>query len=200
MMTFVLESADRREFKANAWSIRGQSAITGSWDKGENDITKIKFKMTFQEFQSESWSAFFNGQFDAERDALTGVWGFSADPEDSSGQMEFRRIPPRYLTVYPSIKELSDNPHLKSRALWGFAIAAVCNDIRRDRWSWSYFSQRRKDRMAVISMGIRYWYFGMPVHHEDQSCTAAAQRLTAADACFYFSKINRKGAYARVHM
>jgi hypothetical protein len=47
--------------------------------------------------------------------------------------MEFRRIPPRYLAVYPSIKELSDNnPRLKSRALWGFAIAAVRNDIRRE--------------------------------------------------------------------
>jgi hypothetical protein len=202
MMTLVLEPADGRQaFKANAWSIRGRFTITGSWYKGGDDITKIKFKITFQRSQSVSWSAFFNGQFDAKRDALTGVWGLSADPENSSGKMEFRRIPPRYLAVYPSIKELSDNnPRLKSRALWGFAIAAVRNDVRRERWSWSYFSQRRKDRVAVISLGIRYWHFGTPVNHEDQPCTAAAQRLTPADACFYFSKINRTAAYAQLHV
>ena len=198
MMTFVLEPADgEHEFKANAWSIRGRFTITGSWSKGENDITQIKFKMTFQKFQSVSWSAFFNGQFDAERNALTGVWGHSADPENSIGLMEFRRITPRYLTVYPSIKELSDN---KSLSLWRFAIAAVRNDVRRERWSWSYFARRQKDREAVISLAIRYWYFGTPVNHEDQPYTAAAQRLTAADARFYFSKIVRTFAYARVHM
>jgi hypothetical protein len=198
-MTFVLEPADGgQKFKANAWSIRGQFTITGSWYKGEDDITKIEFKMTFQRFQSVSWSVFFYGQFDAGRDALTGVWSLLAGPENRCGQMEFRRIPPHYLTIYPSIKALSDN-HLKSRALWGFAIAAVLNDIRRKHWSWSYFSQRRKDRVTVISLGIRYWHFGTPVNHEDQPRTAAAQRLTAADALFYFSKINRTAAYARVH-
>jgi hypothetical protein len=62
MMTLVLEPADGgQKFKANAWSIRGQFTITGSWYKGEDDITKIKFKITFQRFQSVSWSAFFNG-------------------------------------------------------------------------------------------------------------------------------------------
>jgi hypothetical protein len=200
MMTFVLEPADGRQtFKANAWSIRGQFTITGSWDKGGDDITKIVFKMTFQKFQSVSWFVFFNGQFEAERDALAGFWGLYPGPENSCGQMVFRRIPPRYLAMYPSLKELSDN-NLKSRALWRFAIAAVRDDVRRERWSWSYFSQRRKDRVAVTSLGIRYWHFGTPVNHEDQSCTAAAQRLTAADACFYFSKINRTAAYAQLHV
>ena len=198
MMTFVLEPVDGEHgFKANAWSIRGPFTITGSWSKGENDITQIQFKMTFRKFQIVSRSAFFNGQFDAERNAMTGVWVVSADHDNSSGLMEFRRIPPRYLTVYPSIKELSDN---KSRALWGFAIAAVRNDVRRERWSWPYFAQRRKDRNAVISLAIRYWPFGTPVNHEDQPYTAAAQRLTAADARFYFSRIIRTVAYARVHM
>ncbi len=112
--------------------------------------------------------------------------------------MEFRRIPPRYLTVYPTIKELSDN---KSRALWGFAIAAVRNDVRRERWSWSYFAQRRKDREAVISLGVRYLYFGKPLNNEeDQLFGAAKLRLTAADACFYDSKINRTVTYTQVHV
>ncbi|KAI9464116.1 hypothetical protein BJY52DRAFT_1166045 [Lactarius psammicola] len=196
IMTFVLEPADgEHEFKAKAWSNRGRYTVAGSWSKGENDIMEIKFKMAYQ---SVSWFVFFNGRFDAERDALTGVWGFSADAENSNGLMEFRRIPPRYLTVYPSIKELSDN---KSRALWRFAIAAVRNDVRRERWSWSYFAQRRKDREAVISLGIRYSYFGNPLNsEEDQLFSAAKLRLTADDACFYTSKIDRTLANTRVHV
>ena len=189
MMTLVLEPADgEHEFKANAWSNRVRYTITGSWSKGDNDVVEIEFKMTFE---SESWDAvFFSGRFDAERDALTGVWGMSADlAESSGGQMEFRRIPPRYLTVYPSIKELSDN---KARALWGFAIAAVRNDIRRERWSWSYFAQRRDDRKAVLSLAVRYLYFGEPLSSEEfQRCCAVSQRLTPADACFYGSRLNR---------
>ncbi|KAI9464112.1 hypothetical protein BJY52DRAFT_1221492 [Lactarius psammicola] len=200
MMTFVLEPADgEREFKANAWSIGGRHRVTGSWSKGENGTTEVKFKTTFE---NVSWpTIFFSGRFDAERNALTGIWGwfFSVDDEISIGQMEFRRIPPRYLTEYPSIKELSDN---KSRALWGFAIAAVRNDVRRERWSWSYFSQRRKDRETMISLGIRcFFHAGTPASYEEvNSFSAATQRLTAADACFYISKVSRSLAYARVHV
>ncbi|KAH9034702.1 hypothetical protein EDB85DRAFT_2288949 [Lactarius pseudohatsudake] len=196
MMTFVLEPADgEHELKADAWSNRGRYTITGSWSKGENDVMEVKLKMTYQ---SASWSVFFSGRFDAERDALTGVWGLSAGAENSNGLMEFRRIPPRYLTVYPSIKELSDN---KSRALWGFAIAAVRNDVLRERWSWLYFAQRREDREAVISLGIRYLYFGKPLNsEEDQLFSAAKLRLTAADACFYTSIINRTLANTWVHV
>ncbi|KAH9171873.1 hypothetical protein EDB89DRAFT_2070429 [Lactarius sanguifluus] len=164
MMTFVLEPADGEHgLKADAWSNRGRYIITGSWSKGENDVMEVKLKMTYQ---SASWSVFFTGRFDAERDALTGVWGLSAGAENLNGLMEFRRIPPRYLTVYPSIKELSDN---KSRALWGFAIAAVRNDVLRGRWSWSYFAKRREDREAVISLGVRYLYFGKPLNSEEES-------------------------------
>ena len=195
MMTLILEPADgEHELKANAWSSRGRFPITGSWSKGENDVMEIKLKMSFQD---ALWSVEFYGRFDAERDALTGVWGFCTDIESSPGLMEFRRIPPRYLTVYPSIKELSDN---KARALWGFAIAAVRNDIRREHWSWSYFSQRRDDRKAVLSLSARYFYYGMPLDSEElQQCCAASQRLTPADACFYRSKINHILANTWVH-
>ena len=195
MMTMVLEPADgEHELKANAWSDKGRFAVTGSWSKGENNVTEIKLKMSFQ---NELWSVAFCGRLDAERDALTGVWGFSTGAENSEGLMEFRRIPPCYLTVYPSIKDLSHN---KPRALWGFAIAAVRNDVRRERWSWSYFAQRRDDRETVLSLTIRYQYFGEPLDiEENQRCWAASQRLTPADACFYRSKINHILANTWVH-
>ena len=87
MMTLVLEPADgEHELKANAWSSRGRFSITGSWSKGENDVMGIKLKMSFQ---NALWSVDFHGRFDAERDALTGVWSFYADIESSPGLMEF---------------------------------------------------------------------------------------------------------------
>jgi len=196
MVTLVLEpGAVDHEVKANGWSNRGRYTVTGSWSMGENGVMEIELKMTFR---TAFWAPiFFNGRFDPERDALTGIWDVSTDPENSSGLMEFRRIAPRHLTVYPSIKELLDN---KPRAQWKFAIAAVRNDIRRDRWSWSYFSQRRDDRETVISLTIRTLFFGTPPNDEEvQRLRTAVQRLTPADACFYSSMINRIRAYTWVH-
>ncbi|KAI0252756.1 hypothetical protein BJV78DRAFT_266553 [Lactifluus subvellereus] len=195
MITFVLEPADgEQNLKANAWSNRGRYTISGSWSKGENDVIQIKFQMLFPDL---SWPIIFNGHFDPDRDALTGVWGTLADPDNSFGQMEFRRIQPRYLTVYPSIKELSDN---KPWSLWRFAIAAVRNDIRRDRWSWSYFSQRRDDRKTFISFSLRSLYVRTALNKEEfQQFCAAALRLTPADACFYGSQINHIRAQTPVH-
>jgi hypothetical protein len=156
---------------------------------------QIKFKMSYRiEF---SIPIFFNGHFDPKRDALTGVWGYSNELENSMGLLEFRRIQPRYLTVYPSIKEFSDN---KSRAFWKFAIAAVRSDIRQKRCPWSYFAQRRDDRETVVSLTVRYLFFGKPLDKEEiKKLRAAVHQLTPADACFYGSIINRKRAHVLTH-
>ena len=129
MMTFVLVPGNVEEdIKAEAWSLQGRSSITRSWSKGENGIIQITLKISFDIYASRG-PVFFNGHFDAERDALTGVWGDSTELENAINMMEFRRIPPHYLAIYPDMKELSEN---KPRALWRFAIAAIRNDIRRD--------------------------------------------------------------------
>ena len=196
MVTLVLEPAEgEQDLKANAWSNRGRHIMAGSWSKGINNVLQIKLKMTFT---STLWSPeFFVGHFDPKRDALTGVRATSADPDSPSGKMEFRRIPPCYLTVYPSIKDLFHN---MPRALWRFAIAAVQNDVRRDSWSWSFFSQRRDDRETVISLTIRSVYFGKSLDdNESEELCETVQRLTPANACFYSSKINRIRAHTRVH-
>jgi Vacuolar sorting-associated protein 13, N-terminal len=197
MITLVLEPTEgESEVKANAWSNRGRHTATGSWSTGENGILRIKLKMTFA---TTLWSpVFFSGHFDPECDALTGVWYGSTDSKTSSGKMEFRRILPRHSTAYPSINELSDN---KPRALWKFAIAAVRNDILRDSWSWSFFSQRRDDRETVKSLTIRRLFFGKPLDDEESKrLCEVVQHLTPADACFYSSIINRIRANTRVHV
>jgi hypothetical protein len=197
MMTLVLEPAEgEHELKANAWSNRGRHTVTGSWSEVKEGVLQIELKMTFA---TVTWDPIiFDGHFDPKRNALTGRYGDRSDDDsDESGIIEFRRIPPCYLAVYPSIKDLSQN---KPRALWKFAIAAVRNDIRRDSWSWSFFSQRQDDRESVISLTIRFLFFGNPTDDEEDAklCTAV-QRLTPADACFYSSKINHIRAHTWVH-
>jgi hypothetical protein len=196
MMTLVIEPTENeQDFKANAWSNRGRFTITGSCSKDENDAPQITFKMVFP--NAIYTPVFFDGHFDLERNALTGVWGYSSGQDGSLGPMEFRRIPPRYLTVYPSIHDLSTD---KPRSLWKFAIASVRNDVREERCSWSYLSQRRDDRKMVVSFTARYLFFGNPLGEEEASkLCVAVQRLTPADACFYGSIVSRERAYTLTH-
>ena len=198
MMSFILVPGEgKQDFKANVWSLKGRQSIVGSWSMGENDVMQIKFKYTTL-FSSTFWTPiFFNGHLDPERDALSGVWGFVAEPERFVGKVEFRRIQPHHLTVYPSIKELRDN---KSRALWRFAISAVRNDIRRDHWTWSHFSQRRDDRKSMVSFLVRYRWFGPPLNAEEaETLISTTRRLTPSDACFYDSKVDHIRVYTCVH-
>jgi hypothetical protein len=198
MVTFIVAPAESdHDFKACAWTLKGRQTITGSWSQGKDDVMHIKFKMTFSSDGLLWASIYFNGLFDPVRDALTGIWGLSATLENVKGKMEFRRIPPCYLTVYPSIKELQDN---KPRALWGFAIAAVRNDIRRGRWAWSYFSKRRDDRKTIVPFLVRSRWFGTPLNGEEtETLHTITRRLTPADACFYDSKADHIRAYTWVH-
>ena len=197
MITLALVPAEgEHHIKANGWFSNGRCVVTGSWSKDENGVAKIIFKMSFDDVSL--FSVFFDGLFDTEHDILTGKWAYSAETDYSIGVIEFRRIPPCYLALYPPIQELSDD---KPRALWRFAIAAVRNDIRRDHWSWSYFAQRRDDRKRVIPLLIRSRYFGrMLTWEEDTTLSETLQRLTPADACFYHSRANLIRANTCIHV
>ena len=196
MMTFVLAPGEgEHDFKADVWSLKGHQTIAGSWLKGEDDVVQIKFRYKIL-FDSHMWTPiYFDVRFDPERDALTGVWGPSTGT--TWGKIELRRIPPRYLVEYPTILELSED---KPRALWKFAIAAVRNDIRRDRWTWSYFAQRRDERKIISSLLPRSRWFGPPLNEEEAwTLYATTLRLTPGDACFYDSMVDHIRAYTCVH-
>jgi len=198
MITLVLvPGSGEGDIKAESWSLKGRSSITGTWSKGENGIIQVTFKMSFHDAGYHG-PIFVNGHFDPERNSLTDVWGYSAELGGAKWMTEFRRIPSHYLTVYPNIRELSDS---KPRALWRFAITAVRNDIRRDHWSWSYFSQRRDDRKSIIPLLLRIFYFGPDLSDEEERAfLATTQRLTPADCCFYESNARYIRANARVHL
>ncbi|KAI0265359.1 hypothetical protein BC834DRAFT_879063 [Gloeopeniophorella convolvens] len=150
--------------------------------------------MTFEtQFRKVTWGGFaFKGRFDHKRDALSGTWSLPDSFFDTSakGQMEFRRTPPRYLVLYPSIKDISKN---KYHALWRFAITVVAEDCSWGPWSWSYFSKHRNDRRAMISLSARDMYLGTPLDEEEEKNAASvAQRLIPDDACFYSYEVRRR--------
>lgn len=196
MMTIVLEPADGEQgIGGSAWSSLGRSEISGSWSKGESGTIELKFKISSVD-TTYSPPFYLNSCFDSERNTLTGVWGTS-EIQTSLGKTKFHRISPHHLTAYPSIKDLTDT---KPRALWKFAIAAVTSDIRREYWSWSYFLQRRLDRITRISLTIRYNHFGTPLEIEEiNNLNAVTKRLTSADVCFYESIVNRIRADTCIH-
>jgi len=198
MMTILLEfREDERGFVGKGWSCQGCPNINWSWSKDESDVIEVKLKIFYT---NTMHPLHFKSRFYPERDALIGVWGWDwseLELETPSGKMEFRRIPPLHFTAYPSMRDLTDN---KPRALWKFGIAAVRNELRRENWSWSYFSQRRLDRITRISLTIRYNYFGTPLNQEDvDELNAATKRLTSADACFYGSIVNNIRANTWIH-
>jgi hypothetical protein len=196
MITLVLVLAEgERHIKGNGWFSDGRCALTGSWSKDENGVVKINFTMSFDDASLSS--IFFDGRFDTEGDILTGKWAYSTEIDYYIGIIEFRRILPRYLTLYPTFQDLSDD---KPRALWRFVIAAVRNDIRRDHWSWSYFTQRRDDRKQVVPLLVRRHFGRITTWEEDTAFFAILQRLTPADACFYYSKANLIKANTIIHV
>ncbi|KAH9996110.1 hypothetical protein BJV77DRAFT_960842, partial [Russula vinacea] len=108
--------------------------------------------------------------FKAKRDALTGVWGWSAEHESSEGKMEFRRIPPRYLTVYPSIKELSETA---SR------VVEIRNCGFRSRWFGPPLTPEDTETLHAIT---RSWYRTMlfsTIRRSSTYCVGA--RVTRKD-------------------
>jgi hypothetical protein len=194
MMTFILVPAEgEHNFKADVWSLRGRHTIAVSLLKGKDDVIQIKFKISFPSGIWDPITYSFNGHFDPERDALTGAFSNKFD----TGEMEFRRIPPCYLAAYPSIKEIRDD---KPRALWRFAISAVLNEIRRNYWAWSYFSQRRNDRETIVPLLVRDRWFGVPLSYEENGMLdSIAVRLMPGDACFYDSKVDLIRAHTCIH-
>jgi hypothetical protein len=190
MMTFVLVPAEGdRNFKADVWCLKGRQTITGSWSKGEDDVytNQIQDVVLICALGTDVFQRTF--PIDPERDALTGIWGLSADLESSVGKMEFRRIPARYLTVYPCIKELArcgGSQLLLCEMTYGATVGHV--------------SQRRDDRNAVIPLLVRSRWFGTPLSDEEaETLHVIARRLIPTDAFFYDSKVDHIRAYTWVH-
>ncbi|KAJ6588495.1 hypothetical protein B0H19DRAFT_978427 [Mycena capillaripes] len=169
------ERANRTDFK-----------ITGECRAGEEPgIASITFKRSFPTRFS---AQYYSGTWNAATETLTGTVGFFQDPTTHYGAFVFKRIAPEYMCFSPAPMQLEAS---KPRALWAFAIAAVRFDIRRNRWAWSFFKERRDNRRRFMELYIRddgSTTFGPPLNEsESQEFSRLRKALTTADSRFYHS-------------
>ncbi|KAI0044626.1 hypothetical protein FA95DRAFT_1496723 [Auriscalpium vulgare] len=196
MMTLAIEVADgENNVKAIGWSNRGRFLVEGTCQDDEHGVPQLALKWTFT---GSSWKKiYFYGHHDVDSGTLSGSYGYFADPESTVGEFVFKRIAPQHMVFYPDNTALAAN---KARSLWTFAIEAVRQEVRRERWSWSYFKQRRDDRKVFIESYVRWQYFGTPLTDEEsERFTKVSQRILPADVCFYSSRILEIKATTAIH-
>ncbi|KAI0056627.1 hypothetical protein BV25DRAFT_1864510 [Artomyces pyxidatus] len=195
MFTVILEPAEgQQDLQGVGWSNRGRFTVTGTWRTNTEDVTKISLRFSFGLLWRKVYA---EGEFDPQNSAVLGMCGLSADSSTWSNQFMFRKIPPHYFAYYPDMQTLKTS---KARALWHFAIESVLQDIRRQRWSWSFFAQRRKDRCAYIQLYLRWMFYGPPLSDDDVArLTQIGSRLLPVDACFYTSRVHYIRATTAVH-
>ncbi|KAF7366517.1 hypothetical protein MSAN_00909000 [Mycena sanguinolenta] len=161
--------------------------IAGEYRAGDEPGTaSITFKRTFAaRFSAQR----FIGKWTAATETLTGTIGFDDEPENQPGAFVFKRnVTPEHMCFSPAPVQLQTN---KARALWAFAIDAVKFDIRRNRWAWSYFKERRDRRLRFMELYIRSGgstTFGAPITDEEYHELARIRKsMTTADSRFYHS-------------
>ncbi|KAI0651487.1 hypothetical protein C8Q79DRAFT_922231 [Trametes meyenii] len=94
---------------------------------------------------------------------LSGRQSYDRDqPEDVF--LILKKAPPEYLSFRPSPLELSSQPYPfsdpvgdvtpeeRARAYWRYALNAVQHDLRRKRWTWTYFAERRRVRNLWLDL------------------------------------------------
>ncbi|KAI0666294.1 hypothetical protein C8Q78DRAFT_1072526 [Trametes maxima] len=94
---------------------------------------------------------------------LSGRQSYDRDrPEDVF--LILKKVPAEYLSFRPSPLELNSQPYPfadqvgdvtpeeRARAYWRYALNAVQHDLRRKRWTWPYFAERRRVRNLWLDL------------------------------------------------
>ncbi|KAJ7481633.1 hypothetical protein FB451DRAFT_1236685 [Mycena latifolia] len=190
MFTMTLKPSsvqdDVQYFTAAERANRSDFNVAGECRAGdEPGIVELSFKRSFP---TRYPTQYFTGTWNAATETLIGTVGMDEDPAKHNSAFVFKRIMPEYMCFWPAPVELETN---KARALWGFAIAAVRYGVRRDRWSWSFFKERRDNRRRFIELYIRSsgsTQFGAPLTGPEwQELGLIKKTFSTADARFYHS-------------
>ncbi|KAI0265382.1 hypothetical protein BC834DRAFT_825189 [Gloeopeniophorella convolvens] len=199
MLTMVLMPAEGEQtVRADAWCNLGRFKMDGTWTEGENREIKLTLRVTYISVMDREVVEYIMVDFHPDSPStLAGVWGMTADPAWSYGAMGFRRTPSHYLIHYPTPFQMGEE---KARSLWKFAINCMLDDVRRERWSWSYLAERRDKREAYMALAARVLYNEYTYHTEEEDdLVAIVKGLTPADACFYASRVRLRRATTWIH-
>jgi hypothetical protein len=183
------------------WSSKGRGSVLGHFSRQEGEIST--FHLVLRLYRPDSVTpAVFNGvYFPGDNEFMSGQWQFDFDDvgtvDFTSRSLVYARMPAELYALYPSLAQFEDG---FARARWTFAITAVVTDLRRRRWSWSYFKKRREERKAFLSLYTRLLHFGRKLsENDDANLRELALRILPADGCFYLSRVRQIRARTTVH-
>ncbi|KAJ7115468.1 hypothetical protein C8R44DRAFT_928540 [Mycena epipterygia] len=179
-----------QHFTGSSRANRADFKIAGECHAGnESGTVEMSFTRSFRSHSTRLPTQYYAGVWNASTDTISGTVGFDQDPATHHGVFVFKRMPPENMCFLPAPVELQTS---KARALWGFAIAAVIQGVRRDRWSWSFFKERRDNRRRFIELYIRSGRgtnrFGPRLTNlEEKDFARVKKSLTTQDSRFYHS-------------
>ncbi|KAJ7461994.1 hypothetical protein FB451DRAFT_1267439 [Mycena latifolia] len=173
---------------AHAHSHWNNYSIDGNcWVDDSTSAVHFTFKRSFP---PRYGSQYYIGTWDAATDALIGTWGLTSDVKSHDGVFVFRRIAQEYMCFFPAPRVLRAN---RPRALWTFACAAVRWRVRRQRWAWEFFAERRDNRRRFMELYIRNTRFGRPLAPAEVVELGRIEKtMTCADSRFYHSLADHK--------
>ncbi|KAI0042033.1 hypothetical protein FA95DRAFT_1610509 [Auriscalpium vulgare] len=187
---------DENTIQGTGYNSKGHFKIEGSCTTSSAGATEVSFTLLFGGTQ---WrNVFFKGMLHPNSDYMSGTWTLSRTSAELTGLLVYKRnVAPEHMSFYPSPWSLKEN---KARALWTFAIESICHDIRRARWSWTYFKERRDIWELYSTLFLRWRYCGPPLTAEDTTRFGnVGLRIAPSDACLYGSRIQRIQATTAIH-
>ncbi|KAF8208355.1 hypothetical protein K438DRAFT_1813864 [Mycena galopus ATCC 62051] len=203
MLSMVFEPSspegEVQHFTATARANKADFKIIGECRVGDEPGTAL---VSFRRiFTTRFDTQYFTGKWDLATETLTGRFGLEKDSLMHPGAFIFKRnITPEHMCFFPAPVQLENS---KARALWAFAISAVKFDIRRSRWAWSYFKERRDRRRRFIELYIRRdgsTTFGPPLTGDEyKELSIIKKSMTAADSRFYHSLAEKEIRATTMH-
>ncbi|KZV94080.1 hypothetical protein EXIGLDRAFT_673437 [Exidia glandulosa HHB12029] len=140
----------------NAVSGRGKDSngnfvITGSLSAMDSSPTRIVFKKeyTLGKLDDGAVAWRYDGELD-DQGTMSGRYGrWTEDPSTfvPIGEFSMSRATLDAARHRPSPEAFENN---RARAWWTLALNAVQERVQRKMWSWSFFRQRRGERIAVV--------------------------------------------------
>ncbi|KAJ7057168.1 hypothetical protein C8F01DRAFT_1257088 [Mycena amicta] len=189
----TLVEGEVQHFDASERGHKADFEITGECRIGEDpNKVLVTFKRTFP---ARFATQHYNGIWDVVTNTLSGTLGFKEDVSTHFAAFMFRQVAPEYACFMPAPVQL--NPEAKSRALWSFAISAVRFQVRRERWFWSFFKERRDNRKRFIELHIRSGaastQFGKPLDSDERKELSRFNKsFTTQDSRWLYSLAERQ--------
>ena len=137
----------------------GTHVLTGSCSRDEHGLISVEFQVQYDHSEEK---LLFSGRLEQDG-SLQGTRSVSY-LSAAVGQVPvtlpvsffiLRRISPDVMRFRPSPLDLAvDVAKGRAQTLWRFAIQCTLHKLRKERWSWSYFQERRDVRKRYIRLNM----------------------------------------------